>query len=82
MMATSIDGATQIFGDAMSVINNTSKPECALKKKNNAVCYHEVQESIAMGESFTKYIGGNENPADLMTKIFGVEGKQGSRITD
>ncbi len=36
-------------GDSMSVMNNTSKPESVLKKKNNSVCYHIVRESVAMG---------------------------------
>ena len=69
MMGIPIDGATRIFGDAKSVINNTSTPESVLKKKNNAICYHTVRESVAMGESITTHIDGTENPADLMTKI-------------
>ena len=69
MMGIPIDGATHIYGDSMSVINNTSKPESKLKKKNNAVCYHTVRESVAMGESLTAHIDGDENPADLLTKV-------------
>ncbi len=69
MMGIPIDGATHIYGDSMSVINNTSKPKSVLKKKNNAVCYHTVRESVAMGESLTTHIDGDENPADLLTKI-------------
>ncbi len=68
-MGIHIDGATQIYGDSMSVINNTSKPESVLKKKNNTICYHAVYESLAMGESLTAHIDGNENPADLLTKV-------------
>ncbi len=62
MMGIPIDGATHIYGDSMSVINNTSKPESVLKKKNNTVCYHTVQESVAMGESLTAHIDGKEIP--------------------
>ncbi len=50
MMSIPIDGTTHIYGDSMSVINNTSKPKSILKKKNNAACYHTVLESVAMGE--------------------------------
>ncbi len=57
------------YGDSMSVINNTSKPEYVLKKKNNAVCYHTVCELVAMGELLTAHIDGDENPADLLTKV-------------
>ncbi|KAL7460605.1 hypothetical protein ACHAXS_001049 [Conticribra weissflogii] len=38
MMGIPMDGATHIYGDSMSVINNTSKPESVFKKKKNAVC--------------------------------------------
>ncbi len=40
MTGIPIDGATHIYGDSMSVINNTAKPESILKTTNNAVCYH------------------------------------------
>ncbi len=68
MMGIPIDGATHIYGDSMSVINNTSNPKSVLKKKN-AVCYHTVCESVEMGESLTAHIDGDENPADLLTKV-------------
>ncbi|KAL7447662.1 hypothetical protein ACHAXS_000050 [Conticribra weissflogii] len=63
MMGIPIDGVTHIYGDSMSMINNTLKPE------SNAVCYHTVRESVAMGESLTAHIDSNENPADLLTKV-------------
>ncbi len=53
----------------MSVINNTSKPESVLKKKNNAVCYLTVRKSVAMGELLTTHIDCDENPADLLTMV-------------
>ncbi len=69
MMGVSKDGATHIYGDCMSVINNTSKPKSLLKKKNNAVCYHTLYDPVAMGESLTTQIHGDENPAELLTKV-------------
>ncbi|KAL7460631.1 hypothetical protein ACHAXS_001075 [Conticribra weissflogii] len=69
MMGVDIDGATHVYGDNMSVIKNTSLPESTLKKKSNAVCYHAVRESGAMGETLMTHIPGAENPADLMTKV-------------
>ncbi len=69
MMGIPIDGATHIYRDSMSVINNTSKPESILKNNNNAVCYHTVCESVAMGDSLTTHINGDEIPADLLTKV-------------
>ncbi len=69
MMGIPVNGATHIYGYSMSVINNTSKPESVLKKKNNTVCYHTVRVSVALGESLTAHIVGDDNPADLLTKV-------------
>ncbi len=69
MMGIPIDGATHIYGDSMSVIDNTSKPKSVLKKTNNTVCYHTVPESVAIGESLTAHINGDENPTDLLMKV-------------
>ncbi len=65
MMGIPIDGATHIYRDSMSVINNSSTSKSILKKKNDAACYHTVRQSVAMGESLTTHIDGDENPADL-----------------
>ncbi len=68
--------APHVYGDSMSVIENTSKPESMLNKKSNAVCYHTVRESVAMGETLTAHIPGAENPADLMTKVLSGSKRQ------
>ncbi len=59
MIGIPIDGATHIYRDNMSVINNTSKPESVLQKKNNTTCNHTLHESVAMGESLTPHIECN-----------------------
>ena len=69
MMGVPISGPSYIYGDNMSVIHNTQKPESQLKKKSNEICYHAIRESVAMGESLTGHIGTKENPADLATKL-------------
>ena len=43
-------GPSYIYGDNMSVIQNTQLPESVLKKKANAICYHAIREAVAMGE--------------------------------
>jgi hypothetical protein len=40
-----------------------------LKKKRNSICYHAVQESVAMGESLISHIDSGDNLSDLMTKV-------------
>jgi hypothetical protein len=52
----------------MLVVHNTQRPESVLKKKSNAICYHAVQESDAMGESIIGHIPYVNNPAEICTK--------------
>jgi hypothetical protein len=69
MMGVPINGPSCIYGDNMSVIHNTQRPESTLKKKSNSICYHAVQEAVAMGECLTAHVPTDQNPADLCTKI-------------
>ncbi|KAL7425539.1 hypothetical protein ACHAXH_000044 [Discostella pseudostelligera] len=69
MMGVPISGPSYIFGDNMSVIHNTQRPESVLKKKNNSICYHAIPESVAMGECKTGHIKTEDNLADLLTKV-------------
>ena len=69
MMGVELTGPSFIFGDNMSVIHNTQRPESTLKKKSNSICYHAVRESVAMGESITSHCSTHDNVADLATKI-------------
>ena len=69
MMGIPIDGPSFIYGDNMSVIHNTQRPESTLKKKSNSVCYHAVREAVAMGECITAHVSTHDNPADICTKI-------------
>ena len=69
MMGVPIDGPTYVYGDNMSVIFNTSRPESQLKKKANSVCYHAVRESAAMKECITTHIPSLLNFSDLLTKV-------------
>ena len=50
-MGVDIAGPTYIYGDNMSVIHNTSKPESVLKNKFNSICYHFVREAVAMKDA-------------------------------
>ena len=69
MMGVELSGPSFIYGDNMSVIHNTQRPESMLKKKSNSICYHAVRESVAMGESLTGHVKMAENPTDLATKV-------------
>jgi hypothetical protein len=69
MMGAGISGPLYIYGENLSLIHNTQRPESMLKKKSNSICYHTVPESVAMGESLTAHIGTNKNVGDFATKI-------------
>ncbi|KAL3786440.1 hypothetical protein HJC23_011021 [Cyclotella cryptica] len=69
MMGVPVKGASYVYGDNMSVVTNTSKPESTLKKKLNSICYHAVHEAVAMGEALVAHIPTKKNLADLFTKV-------------
>jgi hypothetical protein len=52
----------------MSVIYNTSRPESALRKKANSICYNYIRENVAADECRTGHISTHENCADIATK--------------
>ena len=53
----------------MSVIHNPSKPESALKKWCNAIAYHAIHESVAMGDTLIGHIRSEDNLVDLLAKV-------------
>ena len=69
MMGVPINGPTNVYGDNMSVIHNTQRPESTLKKKSHSICYHFIREAAAMDEIRTGHVDTNNNPADIATKI-------------
>ncbi len=68
-MGIPIDGPSYVYGDNMSVINNTSKPHSTLHNKSNSIYYHFVCEAVAMKECLTTHILTLFNLSDLLTKI-------------
>ena len=68
-MGVPVPGPSFVLGDNQYVIFNTSRPESALKKKSNSICYHAVRESVAMGKMFTGHVPSKLNLANLLTKV-------------
>ncbi len=69
MMGIPLTGPSFIYGDNKSHITNLTKPESTLKKKCNSICYHAVQESVAMGESLITHTSTHDNLSEIMTKV-------------
>jgi hypothetical protein len=68
MMGIILTGLSFIFADNKSQVTNLTRPESTLKKCSS-ICYHTVQESVAMGESLITHIKTGNNLSDLMTKV-------------
>jgi hypothetical protein len=66
MMGVTLSGPTYVYGDNMSVVHNTQRPESVLKKKPNSICYQAVRESAAMGESIIGHVPSVDNPAEVV----------------
>jgi len=47
MMGVGISGPSYIYGNNMSVIHNTQRPESMLKKKSGSICYHTILTNSA-----------------------------------
>ena len=69
MMSVPLTGPTYVYGDNMSVIYNTSRPELTLNKKSNSICYHAVREAVASGECLTTHCKTGDNYSDMMNKV-------------
>jgi hypothetical protein len=72
MMDVAFSGPTFVYGDNMSVVHNTQRPESILKQKSDSIFYHAVRESAAMGESSIGHVPAVDNPDDICTKVVPV----------
>ena len=68
MFGVPIGGEPRILCDNESVVNSSSYPESALKKKHCSVAYHKVREAVAAGKCLIYYERSESNLADLLTK--------------
>ena len=75
MMGVPLTGPTYVYGNNMSVIYNTSRPESTLKKKSNSICYHAVCEAVASGKLLTTHCKTGNNHSDMMIKVLSGQNK-------
>jgi hypothetical protein len=69
MMGVALSGPIYVYGDNMSVVHNTQRPESVLKKKSNSIFHHAVREYAVMGESLIGRVPSVDNPAEISTKV-------------
>ena len=69
MMGVPFSHYSYVYGDNMSVIQNTQRPESTLRNKSNYICYYAVCDYVAMVETNTAHIYTHDNGYDLLTKV-------------
>jgi hypothetical protein len=72
MMGIPIAGVTNTFCDNGSVVTNVTDPTSTLAKKHNALAYHKVRESVAVGVQRIAHEPGKYNLSDILTKNLSV----------
>jgi hypothetical protein len=70
LLGVSLYGAALMLGDNMSVFLNTTVSSSVLKKKHNAIAYHQVREAIAARIMKFSYIKSEENVSDVLIQPF------------
>jgi hypothetical protein len=69
MMGIPLTGPSFPYADNKLQLTNSTIPELTLKKKCSSICYHVVQQLVAMGELLITHIDSEDNLSDLMTKV-------------
>ena len=67
-LGVTLDEPTLMLGDNMSGVENTSVLSSILKKKYNAIAYHQVREAIAAKVMRFAYVRSEENFSDVLTE--------------
>lgn len=73
MLGVPIEGPSMLLGDNASVIASASVPSSPLRKKHNAIAYHQVREAIAAKIIRFAKINSKHNLSDCLTKPLGPE---------
>ena len=69
IMGVPITTPSYMYGDNMSVIHNTQRPESTLKKKSSSICYDMVRERVAMNDTIAAHIPYVDNCTDITIKV-------------
>ena len=69
MFGVPINGATKIYCDNKSVVNNCSRFESTLAKKHNSIACHIARWAVAAKEAVVGWIKTDDNLADAMAKM-------------
>ena len=65
-------GRSVMFGDSKSVVDNTTIPKSKNTKRHTALSYHCVRDAIYKNVMSLFHIPGTHNPADMLSKNWGM----------
>ena len=63
--------SSYLFGDNESVVKSGTIPHSVLSKRHHALAHHCTRESVASKMVSFHHIGGDLNPADVLSKHWG-----------
>jgi hypothetical protein len=66
-----IEGKSHLFGDSASDITSATISHPSLKKRHNALSFHQVREALAAGIMYFHKIAGKLNPSNILCKHTG-----------
>ena len=67
-----IENKSIMFGDNRSVVDSSTLPHSTLTKRHHALCFHRVCKAIASKAIGFYWIDGTFNPADTLSKHWGM----------
>ena len=66
-----VKGATYMFGDNQTVVNSCSMPKARLHKRHVIISFHRIREAVAAKVLHFIHMPGANNPADVLSKLWG-----------
>jgi hypothetical protein len=69
MMGVPVEDPCNVFCDNEAVVKNSTRPESTLKKKHQAIAYHQTREAQAAGTIRIAKEDSETNLADIFTKL-------------
>ena len=69
MFGIPLEGSTSVFCDNKAVVKNSTFTESTLKRKHLSIAYHRCREVQAAGYIRISFTAGEDNRADLLTKL-------------
>jgi hypothetical protein len=72
-MGAQVKGATYMFGDNKTVVNSCAMPKARLHKRHVFISFHRIREAVAARVLHFIHIPGANNPADVLSKLWGYQ---------